>query len=348
MSGNITDLIAYDYELPDYAIAQYPVTPRDHCKLMRLKRQTGEIEHHHFNDLIHYLTANDLLVLNTTRVLPARLLGRKLNGAKIEVLLLKQVTANHWEALVRPGRRFRQGDQAIFGANELTLTVVAELDEGVRVVQTAPMGNSFFQVIEKIGHVPLPPYIQRLDQPQDRADYQTVYAQESGSVAAPTAGLHFTLDLLEKLSRQGVKVAPIILHVGLGTFRPVNVSDIRDHRMHTEFFSIPASSADQINQCRMRGGRIIAVGTTTVRTLESAANEFGMVQAGTGWSEIFIYPGYQFKIVDAMITNFHLPKSSLLMMIAAFTSLPLIRKAYQLALEHGYRFFSFGDAMFID
>ncbi|MCI0513991.1 tRNA preQ1(34) S-adenosylmethionine ribosyltransferase-isomerase QueA [candidate division KSB1 bacterium] len=348
MSVNITDLVAYDYELPASAIAQHPVTPRDHCKLMRLKRKTGEIEHLHFYDLIHELTAHDLLVLNTTRVLPARLLGRKPNGAKIEVLLLKQVTTNHWEALVRPGRRFRQGDQAIFGANELTLTVVAELDEGVRVVQSTPMGDAFFQVIEKIGHVPLPPYIQRPDQPQDRNDYQTVYAQVSGSVAAPTAGLHFTLELLEKLDRQGVKVAPVILHVGLGTFRPVSASDIRDHRMHAEYYSIPAASAEQINQCRQRGGRIVAVGTTTVRTLESAADEFGMVQAGTGWSEIFIYPGYPFKMVDAMITNFHLPKSSLLMMIAAFTSLPCISKAYQLALEHQYRFFSFGDAMFIE
>ncbi|MBN2088037.1 tRNA preQ1(34) S-adenosylmethionine ribosyltransferase-isomerase QueA [candidate division KSB1 bacterium] len=347
MTNNPYLLSDYDYHLPETFIAQSPFEPRDHCKLMQLNRKTGEISHHKFYEIIDFLNPSDVLVLNETRVLSARLIGRKKTGAKIEVLLLKQIDEIHWEALAKPGRRFRKGNSAIFGDSESTIQVVDELDEGIRLIKTTPAGEKFLQLIEKIGHIPLPPYIKRPDQPADHQNYQTVYADKAGSVAAPTAGLHFTVELIDSIQKKGIPIIPLTLHVGLGTFRPVEKADIREHRMHAEYYHLSAENARLINEAKAKGGRIVAVGTTSVRTLETLATNEQTIQPGFGWSKLFIYPGYQFKIVDAIITNFHLPKSSLLMMISAFTSLPILKLAYQQAMENQYRFFSYGDAMFI-
>ncbi len=347
MTNNPYSLSDYDYHLPDNFIAQSPFEPRDHCKLMQLNRKTGEISHHKFYEILDFLNPSDVLVLNETRVLSARLLGRKKTGAQIEVLLLKQIDEIHWEALVQPGRRFRKGDSAIFGDSELMIQVVDELADGIRLIKTTPAGEKFLQLIEKIGHIPLPPYIKRPDQPADRQNYQTVYADKAGSVAAPTAGLHFTEDLLNEIRKKGIQIVPLTLHVGLGTFRPVEKADIREHRMHAEYYQVSPENAHLINEAKAHGGRIVAVGTTSVRTLETLAGDDHILRFGFGWSELFIYPGYQFKMVDAIITNFHLPKSSLMMMISAFTSLPILKSAYQAAMVHQYRFFSYGDAMFI-
>jgi S-adenosylmethionine:tRNA ribosyltransferase-isomerase len=347
MLNNPYQLTDYDYELPEQFIAQTPCEPRDQCQLMRLNRKTGEITHHKFFEIINFLNPADILVLNETKVLPARLLGRKKTGAQIEVLLLKQLDENHWEALVKPGRRFRKGDEAYFGDSQLIIKVIDELEEGVRLIETSLEGAKFFQIIEKIGHIPLPPYIKRPDQPADQQNYQTVYAENAGSVAAPTAGLHFTVEIIDAIRKKGVKIVPLTLHVGLGTFRPVEKADIREHRMHAEYYHLSSENAHLINEAKIKGGRIVAVGTTSVRTLETLANADHTIQSGAGWSELFVYPGYQFKLVDAIITNFHLPKSSLLMMISAFTSLPILKSAYQQAMAQHYRFFSYGDAMFI-
>jgi S-adenosylmethionine:tRNA ribosyltransferase-isomerase len=347
MLNNPYQLADYDYDLPEQFIAQIPCEPRDQCQLMLLNRKTGKIAHHKFFEISNFLNPADILVLNETKVLPARLLGRKKTGAQIEVLLLKQLDEIHWEALVKPGRRFRKGDSANFGDNELLIHVIDELDEGIRLIETTPGSEQFMQLIGKIGHIPLPPYIKRHDQPDDYQNYQTVYAENAGSVAAPTAGLHFTVEILDAIQKKGIQIVPLTLHVGLGTFRPVEKADIREHRMHAEYYHLSPENADQINRAKAERGRIVAVGTTSVRTLETLARADNTIQSGAGWSDLFIYPGYQFKLVDAIITNFHLPKSSLLMMISAFTSLPILKSAYQQAMAQQYRFFSYGDAMFI-
>ena len=342
-----TKLSDYDYKLPPEFIAQHPLEPRDHCKLMLLNRHTGKVMHTRFDDIINYLRSGDLMVINETHVFPARLLGQKPSGGKLELLLLEQKNENHWKALVKPARRFKPGQMATFGEGAIQAKVIETGTGGERLVEMTPGGEALFQQLDKIGHVPLPPYIRRADNPNDRQYYQTVYAKNRGSVAAPTAGLHFTAELLEQIKSRGIPIVPVTLHIGLDTFRPVSAGNIRDHRMHTEYYAIPAASADRMNRVREQGGRIIAVGTTSVRTLETAADEQGRIKSGSGWSQLFIYPGYHYKAVDAIITNFHLPKSSLLMMIAAFASLPRIKAAYREALAHKYRFFSYGDAMML-
>lgn len=341
-----TQLSDYDYELPESFIAQFPTEPRDHCKMMVIHRKSN-LEHRKFYELPEYLRSGDVLVLNETRVFPARLIGNKATGGKIEVFLLEPQPNDTWKALVRPGRRFRRGSVAFFGEKKLKVEVVDELPDGIRKIKTIPGGDAFFQIISEIGHVPLPPYIRREDTPKDRTDYQTVYARETGSVAAPTAGLHFTPALLQKIKKLGVSIVPVTLHIGLDTFRPVSVENISAHQMHTEFYNISNASAEKINETRRHGGRILAVGTTSVRTLETASTGAGEVRAGSGWSELFIYPGYKWSVVDGIITNFHLPKSSLMMMISAFTSLPVLKHAYETAKTRGYRFFSYGDAMLL-
>ena len=342
-----THLADYDYDLPPSYIAQYPVEPRDHCKLMRIERSSGAIKHEKFYDIVHHLHPNDVLVLNDTRVFPARIYGTKPTGAKIEVLLLQPTGNDEWEALVRPARRFREGDTGTFADGKLDIQVIAEGPEGIRRLILSANGEELFDILEEAGHMPLPPYIDRPDEAQDRLNYQTIYARSRGSVAAPTAGLHFTQTLLKTIHEKGIKLVPVTLHVGLGTFRPVSCQDIREHEMHSEFYTISEEGASQINAAKASGGRLIAVGTTTVRTLETASNESGSVRAGSGWTAIFIHPGYTYKSVDAIITNFHLPKSSLLMMIAAFWSLEDLLAAYRVAMENNYRFYSYGDAMVI-
>jgi len=341
-----TQLADYDYHLPESCIAQFPAEPRDHCKLLVLHRNSGGLEHHLFYEIQQFLQPGDLLVINETRVFPARLIGRKASGGKIEVFLLDPLENDTWKALVKPGRRFRRGSTAYFG-EQLTVTVLEELDEGIRKIQVHPGGEAFFRLLHQIGHIPLPPYIRREDTPRDRADYQTVYARQAGSVAAPTAGLHFTRELLQQIAAMGISIVPVTLHIGLDTFRPVSVENILDHQMHTEFYQISETSAAQINATLRHGGRVIAVGTTAVRTLETVARDTGEVRAGSGWSDLFIYPGFPWRVVDGIITNFHLPKSSLMMMIAAFTGLPELKNAYEIAKSQNYRFFSYGDAMLI-
>lgn len=340
-----TQVSSYDYYLPQERIAQHPISPRDHSRLMVLDKNSGEIEHRIFKDIVDYLTDKDLLIMNNSRVLPARLFGiKKETDGKVELLLLKQLKPDIWEVLAKPARRIRPGTQLIFGDGQLTATVIATGEEGERVVQFHYQGI-FDEIIDTLGKMPLPPYIKaRLDDPER---YQTVYAKERGSAAAPTAGLHFTPELLDKISRKGVKCAYLTLHVGLGTFRPVATDNILEHHMHSEYYQLSAELADQINQTRAAGGRIIAVGTTTTRTLESLSWSNGQIQPGSGWTDIFIYPGYSFKAVDALITNFHLPKSTLLMLVSAFSNRENILRAYQAAITEEYRFFSFGDAMFI-
>lgn len=340
-------LTDYDYDLPPEFIAQYPAEARDLCKLMCIDRKSGKIAHAIFNNIIHYLRPDDVLVINNTRVFPARILGNKKTGAKIEVLLLRVTDNDNWEALVKPGRRFRKGDSGTFANGKLEIEVIDEQPEGVRLLKLSASGAKLFDILDETGHVPLPPYIERPDEFDDRIDYQTVYAKHTGSVAAPTAGLHFTDDLLRTISGKEIKIVPITLHVGLDTFRPVSAEDIREHKMHSEYYSISEESARQISSAQENSGRIIAVGTTTVRTLESASQKFDKIQATSGWSKLFIYPGYQYRCVDAIITNFHLPKSSLLMMIAAFWPEDDLLSAYQKAIAHNYRFYSYGDAMFI-
>lgn len=340
-------LADYDYDLPPSYIAQYPIEPRDRCKLMCIARQSGTVKHEIFYDILDYLRSDDVLVLNDTRVFPARIYGVKQTGAKIEVLLLQHTGNGEWDALVRPARRFRKGDTGTFAEGKLKIEVFDEGKEGIRRLKLSDDGEKLFDILEKAGHVPLPPYIERPDEGPDRVSYQTVYSKQRGSVAAPTAGLHFTRSLLNTIHEKGIAIVPLTLHIGLDTFRPVSAEDIRQHEMHSEFYSISDESAEQINRARANGNRIIAVGTTAVRTLETAANESGYIRAGSGWSKLFIYPGYQYRGVDAIITNFHLPKSSLLMMIAAFWSLEDLLAAYREAMVHNYRFYSYGDAMFI-
>ena len=331
------------YDLPEARIAQTPVEPRDHSRLMVLHRDTGEIEHKHFYDVIDYLNPGDCLVINETKVIPARLYGERPTGGACEVLLLKQLGPKTWETLVRPGKKLKPGAEVIFGGGRLKCTVLSTTDAGGRIVEFECQGT-FEAALDELGEMPLPPYIH--EKLQDRDRYQTVYAKQDGSAAAPTAGLHFTPELLSRIREKGVDVVPVLLHVGLGTFRPVKVENIEDHEMHTEYFEVTEAAAARVNAARARGGRVIAVGTTSVRTLESAAQN-GRLRARRGDTSIFIKPGYRWQLVDALITNFHLPGSTLLMLVSALYDREKILEAYKLAVEQEYRFFSFGDAMLI-
>lgn len=340
------DVNQFDFFLPEELIAQTPLKDRGASRLLTLDRATGKVEHHQFTELIHYLEPGDLIVLNDTRVIPARLYGVKADtGAKVEVLLLKQEEDDVWEALVKPARKLKVGTVISFG-DELKAVVTEEQDMGGRLLRFEYEGI-FQEILDRLGEMPLPPYIK--EQLEDRERYQTVYAKHEGSAAAPTAGLHFTEELLSDIKKKGVRIAPITLHVGLGTFRPMSVDKVEDHVMHAEYFEISEESAALINETKRQGGRIIAIGTTSSRTLESAAGKFGgsEIQACSGWTDIFIFPGYEFKLVDALITNFHLPKSTLVMLVSALASRNNIMKAYEEAVREKYRFFSFGDAMFI-
>ena len=341
----MTNINDYDYYLPPELIAQAPLPRRDASRLLVLGRQTGAIAHKHFRDLTQYLKPGDCLVLNDTKVLPARLFGQKQGGdAEIEVVLLKQLNLTDWEVLVRPGRRARVGTRLSFGEGELEAEVIDNTDAGGRVLRFHFEGQ-FLEILDKLGQMPLPPYI--VEKLADKNRYQTVYARDLGSAAAPTAGLHFTENLLQTLSEQGVQIAYLTLHVGLGTFRPVQVEIVEEHRMHSEFYSISEEAAELINQTRLAGGRIIAVGTTSARTLETVGQADGSVRAGSGWTDIFIYPGYKFKVLDGLITNFHLPKSTLVMLVSALAGRERVLAAYEAAIKERYRFYSFGDAMLI-
>ena len=348
-----TDLKTSDffYELPEELIAQHPSAKRDHSRLMVLDRKDNTIEHKHFYNIIDYLKEGDVLVINDSKVIPARLYGH-VEGrpeAALELLLLRQRELDTWECLVKPGKRAKIGSHAIFGGGILTSEVVDIVDEGNRLIRfdyDREKYTSIYEILQVVGMMPLPPYI--TEQLGDNSRYQTVYAREEGSAAAPTAGLHFTPELLDAIRAKGIEIAPVMLHVGLGTFRPVKADRIDEHVMHTEFFSVPKESADIINRCKANGGRLICVGTTSCRTIESVAEENGHIPAMSGDTGIFIYPGYKFKAVDALITNFHLPESTLLMLVSALYDREHIMEAYHTAVEEKYRFFSFGDAMLIE
>ncbi|EDB3197873.1 tRNA preQ1(34) S-adenosylmethionine ribosyltransferase-isomerase QueA [Listeria monocytogenes] len=336
----------FDFDLPEELIAQTPLLDRTSSRLMVLDKESGDIKDQHFTDIISYLNEGDALVLNDTRVLPARLHGIKdETGAHIEVLLLKQKEGNAWETLVKPAKRIRKGATITFGDGALKATCLEELEHGGRILEFSYEGI-FYEVLEQLGEMPLPPYIKEQLADQDR--YQTVYAKENGSAAAPTAGLHFTEDLLAKISAKGVEIIFVTLHVGLGTFRPVDVEDTANHKMHSEFYRLTEESAERINKIKAQGGKVVAVGTTSIRTLETIASRHdGKLVAESGWTEIFISPGYTFQAVDALITNFHLPKSTLIMLVSALSDRTKILAAYNHAVGQQYRFFSFGDAMFI-
>lgn len=332
------------YDLPEELIAQTPLQQRDSSRLMVLNRQSGEVTHKHFYDIVDYLQPGDCLVMNDSRVLPARLLGHRPTGGAVEVLLLRDLGDKCWECLCKPGRKMQPGSEVIFGNGELTATVREVREDGNRVVEFHYEGI-FLEVLERLGKMPLPPYIK--EELQDQERYQTVYSREIGSAAAPTAGLHFTQDLLEKIRQKGVKEAFVTLHVGLGTFRPVKAEQITDHHMHAELCMMSQETADILNETRRSGGRIICVGTTSCRTLESLVQEDGSFAASSKWTEIFIYPGYSFKAMDGLITNFHLPESTLVMLVSAFAGREQVLNAYKEAVKERYRFFSFGDAMYI-
>lgn len=335
----------FDYELPEALIAQFPVEPRDTSRLLTLNKVTGAVEHKaHFYELVEELNEGDVLVFNNTKVIPARLYGhREGSGGKVEVLLLTPCGENRWECLVKPGKKCPVGQVIVFD-ERLKATILDKTDFGGRIVEFTVDGI-FDDIIQEIGEMPLPPYIH--EKLEDKERYQTVYAKEKGSAAAPTAGLHFTPELLEKIKAKGVELEFVTLHVGLGTFRPVSVESIEDHDMHSEFYSVSPETATRINDAKAKGRRIIAVGTTSVRTLESASTDDGVLQGTSGWTQIFIYPGYTFKMVDALVTNFHLPQSTLLMLISALAGREHCLAAYEEAVREKYRFFSFGDAMFI-
>ena len=339
------DVEAFDYELPEELIAQDPLAVRDASRLLILNKETGQIRHGMFRDILEEIQAGDCLVINNTRVIPARLFGtRQETGGAVEVLLLKRVEGDLWETLVRPGKKARPGTALDFGGL-MTGTVEEIVEDGNRLIRFAFEGI-FEEILDQLGEMPLPPYITH--KLQDKERYQTVYARYDGSAAAPTAGLHFTKELLQELKEKGVRIAEVTLHVGLGTFRPVKVDKVEDHHMHAEYYSVEEEAAELVNRTREEGGRIIAVGTTSCRTLESAADEDGRLTAGSGWTDIFIYPGYQFRLVDALITNFHLPKSTLMMLVSALAGRENILRAYHEAIQERYRVFSFGDAMFIE
>lgn len=335
----------FDFYLPEELIAQHPMEKRDEARLLVLNKETGEIEHKIFKNILDYLNPNDCLVLNDTRVLPARLIGAKEEtGGKMEFLLLKRKQKDVWETLVKPGKRAQIGTKFIFGNGELKAEVIEIGEEGSRIAKFYYEGI-FEEILDQLGQMPLPPYIkEKLD---DKEMYQTVYSKEQGSAAAPTAGLHFTEELLEKIKEKGVKLAFLTLHVGLGTFRPVKVEEIQDHVMHSEYYKMDLKTAEIINNTKENGGRVIAVGTTSCRTLETIGDEEGKVREQSGWTDIFVYPGYKYKVVDALITNFHLPQSTLLMLVSALAGRDKIMNAYNTAVKKEYRFFSFGDAMFI-
>ena len=333
------------FDLPQELIAQDPLEDRSSSRLLVLDRESGKTQHRVFRDIIEYLNPGDCLVVNNTKVIPARLYGSKIGtDAKIEVLLLKRRENNVWETLVKPGKKCRVGARISFGEGLLIGEVIDVVDEGNRLIRFEYEGI-FEEILDKLGQMPLPPYIHH--QLKDKNRYQTVYAKHDGSAAAPTAGLHFTPELLEEIKKKGVHIAHVTLHVGLGTFRPVKVEDVTDHHMHSEFYIVEPEQAELINRVKKEGGKIVAVGTTSCRTLESATDESGILKAGSGWTEIFIYPGYQFKMIDRLITNFHLPESTLMMLISALAGKDKIMAAYEEAVKERYRFFSFGDAMFI-
>lgn len=334
----------FNFELPEELIAQTPLERRDSSRLLTLNKNTGAVGHHHFYDLPDFLRPGDCLVLNDSRVLPARLIGHRPTGGTCEVLLLVDRGEGCWECLVRPGKKLRTGAQIIFGQGQLTATIERELEDGKRLVQFHYQGI-FLEILEELGKMPLPPYIKAELENQER--YQTVYSKVVGSAAAPTAGLHFTPELLDNIQEMGVKVCYVTLHVGLGTFRPVKAENIRDHEMHSEFCMISQETADIINETKRNGGRVICVGTTSCRTIESFAAEDGTMTQRSGWTNIFIYPGYRFKVLDALVTNFHLPQSTLIMLVSALAGREHVLNAYQEAVKEKYRFFSFGDAMFI-
>lgn len=336
----------FDFDLPEELIAQTPLEKRDASRLLVVDKETGVFSDQHFDQIIDQLQPGDALVMNNTRVLPARLYGIKPEtGGHVELLLLKNTQGDDWEVLAKPAKRLRVGAQISFGDGRLTATVVDELDHGGRIVRFAYEGI-FLEVLESLGEMPLPPYIH--EKLADRERYQTVYAKENGSAAAPTAGLHFTEELLEQIAAKGVKLVYLTLHVGLGTFRPVSVDSLDDHEMHSEFYSLSEEAAQTLRQVKANGGRVIAVGTTSIRTLETIGSKFqGQIQADSGWTNIFIKPGYNWKVVDAFSTNFHLPKSTLVMLVSAFAGRSLTLEAYEHAIAERYRFFSFGDAMFI-
>ena len=336
----------FDFDLPEELIAQTPLEKRDASRLLVVDKETGVFSDQHFDQIIDQLQPGDALVMNNTRVLPARLYGIKPEtGGHVELLLLKNTQGDDWEVLAKPAKRLRVGAQISFGDGRLTATVVEKLDHGGRIVRFGYEGI-FLEVLESLGEMPLPPYIH--EKLADRERYQTVYAKENGSAAAPTAGLHFTEELLEQIAAKGVKLVYLTLHVGLGTFRPVSVDSLDDHEMHSEFYSLSEEAAQTLRQVKANGGRVIAVGTTSIRTLETIGSKFqGQIQADSGWTNIFIKPGYDWKVVDAFSTNFHLPKSTLVMLVSAFAGRDLVLDAYHHAIQEHYRFFSFGDAMFI-
>lgn len=332
------------YDLPEERIAQTPVEPRDHSRMMVIPLDGSEVQHKHFYDVVDYLRPGDALVINETRVIPARLLGERENGGPAEILLLKQVGPKLWETLVKPGRRLKVGAKVTFGGGRLTAEIMGDTDAGGRVVQFTCEGT-LEAALDELGEMPLPPYIHEKLENQER--YQTVYARSEGSAAAPTAGLHFTPELMDKIRAMGVEIIPVLLHVGLGTFRPVKAEDVDDHVMHSEYYEVTAEAAARIKAVQEKGGRIIAVGTTSVRTLESAAEAKGVLNAKSGWTSIFIKPGYEFKMVDGLITNFHLPGSTLVMLVSALLGRERTLSAYEEAVREEYRFFSFGDATLI-
>lgn len=335
----------FDFDLPEELIAQDPLVNRSDSRLLVVDKRTGQTTHKSFGNIIDYINPGDCLVINDTKVIPARLIGvKEETGAKIEVLLLKRHKDDIWETLVKPGKKARPGTRIAFGDGVLVGEVLDVVDEGNRLIQFSYKGI-FEEILDQLGQMPLPPYITH--QLEDKNRYQTVYAKHSGSAAAPTAGLHFTPELLRKIEEKGVNIARVTLHVGLGTFRPVKVEDILEHHMHSEFYSIEEEAAEKINAAKESGHRVIAVGTTSCRTIESAADSNGKMHAASGWTEIFIYPGYEFKVLDALITNFHLPESTLLMLVSALAGRENILQAYEEAVQERYRFFSFGDAMLI-
>ncbi len=339
------DVKDFYFDLPQELIAQDPLEDRASSRLLVLDKHTGEITHKGFRDILEYLKPGDCLVINDTKVIPARLFGVKEDtGAKIEILLLKRRENDIWETLVKPGKKAKPGTRIVFGEGLLTGTVLETVDDGNRLIQFSYEGI-FEEILDQLGQMPLPPYITH--QLKDKNRYQTVYAKHEGSAAAPTAGLHFTKELLKQVEDMGVKIAHVTLHVGLGTFRPVKVEHVQDHHMHSEFYVVEESEAKKVNDTKEAGGRVICVGTTSCRTVESAADENGRLKAGTGWTDIFIYPGYQFKILDGLITNFHLPESTLVMLVSALAGREHILAAYEEAIRERYRFFSFGDAMLI-
>jgi S-adenosylmethionine:tRNA ribosyltransferase-isomerase len=336
----------FDFYLPEGLIAQHPLEKRDESRLMVVDKKNNHIEHKVFKDIVKYLKEGDCLVLNNTRVLPARLIGEKeTTGSRMEFLLLKRISKNVWETLVKPGKRAKIGARFLFGNGELKAEVKEIGEEGSRIIEFEYEGI-FEEVLDRLGQMPLPPYI--TEKLEDKERYQTVYSKEVGSSAAPTAGLHFTEELLDTIKNKGVQIAFVTLHVGLGTFRPVKVESIEEHHMHSEYYTMSRETAEAINKVKENGGRIIAVGTTSCRTLETISDNSGKVREQSGWTDIFMYPGYKFKIVDALITNFHLPQSTLLMLVSAFSTREITMRAYDEAVKEKYRFFSFGDAMFLE